>query len=279
MGTNTACNGHASPIAESVSATAYNHPMLQVQATAKPACKCGKLRPLRKLHAAVGLWLALFVGAHFAICLTGMNPHNYEGTVGMVHRSLAYLPGAVLLLIFVPMLVQAGSGLYLLAKEGVQYSVKRCDRGGKFRFFLQRWSGLTVLVFLLPHIASMRGWGQSLMHHWSALRVVDSTAAGLPVGGAFAYTASAFHPWNIPVANSITILFQLVGILATVFHIANGTWSGAILWKLVQSDRGKTWMGYVSAAVGIALAAMGSLAWYVFSVGPNTYATFSTMVR
>ena len=29
------------------------------------------------------------------------------------------------------------------------YDVKRCDHGGKLRYFLQRWSGLAMLVFLL----------------------------------------------------------------------------------------------------------------------------------
>jgi len=88
--------GATPPVAGGVSATAYNHPLLQAQVVAKPGCKCGKLRPPRKLHTLVGLWLALFVSVHFLICLTGLDARNYEGTVSLVRRSLAYLPGAVL---------------------------------------------------------------------------------------------------------------------------------------------------------------------------------------
>jgi succinate dehydrogenase / fumarate reductase cytochrome b subunit len=258
--------GATPPVAGGVSATAYNHPLLQAQVVAKPGCKCGKLRPPRKLHTLVGLWLALFVSVHFLICLTGLDARNYEGTVSLVRRSLAYLPGAVLLMVFIPMLVQAGSGLFLLAKEGVQYDVKRCDRGGKLRYFLQRWSGLAMLAFLLPHVGSMRDWGQSKV-------------PAVPNGVAFAHTAAAFHPWASPAANSVTILLLLVGILGTVYHIANGAWSGAILWKIVESERGKVRMGYVSVIVGLVLAVMGCVSWYAFSLSPGVHTALALSIR
>jgi succinate dehydrogenase / fumarate reductase cytochrome b subunit len=175
----------------------------------------------------------------------------------------------VLLLILLPMLLQAGSGLYLLAKEGVQYDVKRCDRGGKLRYFLQRWSGLAMLAFLLPHVASMRGW--------APFQILAAT--GGPDGSAFAQTAAAFHPWHSQAANSITVLLFLVGIMGTVYHIANGVWSGAILWKIVQDDQGKARMGYLSLALGIALAAVGCVAWYAFALSSNVHATLATTVR
>ena len=270
METNEASVARATPhVACGVSATAYNHPLLQVQATEKPGCKCGKLRPPRKLHAAVGLWLALFVSLHFLICSVGMYPHSYEGIVNQLRHSLARLPGAVLLLILLPMLLQAGSGLFLLAKEGVQYDVKRCDRGGKLRYFLQRWSGLVMLAFLLPHVGSMRGW--------TPFQIFAATAG--KDGSAFAQTAGAFHPWHSSVANSITILLFLVGTMGTVFHIANGAWSGAILWKIVQDDQGKARMGYFSFALGTALAAIACLAWYAFALSSNAHTTLATTVR
>lgn len=269
METNTV--SPAVPADGSVSATAYNHPLLQAQPAGKPGCKCGTLRPPRKLHAAVGLWMALFIGVHFSIGLTGLNPRKYEGTVGLLHRSLAYLPNAVLLLVFIPMLLQAGSGLYLIAKEGLRYDVKRCDRGGKLRYFLQRWSGLAMLGFLMPHVGIMRDWWPSLASRWSASHPLSFAPTGAADGSSFVHTAAGFHPWNSPVANSITIAFLLAGIVETVFHVANGTWSGGVLWKTVQSDRGKDWLGYVSLAAGLLLADMGLLAWYAFSLSPNVH--------
>jgi hypothetical protein len=67
--------------------------------------------------------------------------------------------------------------------------------------------------------------------------------------------------------------------MGTVYHIANGVWSGAILWKIVQDDQGKARMGYLSLALGIALAAVGCVAWYAFALSSNVHATLATTVR
>jgi succinate dehydrogenase / fumarate reductase cytochrome b subunit len=278
MVTNAANSAEAAPDTapndaanDAVKACAHNPLQLHQP---EPGCKCGKLRPPRKLHALVGLWLTLFMGLHLAIAVTGINPSRYQGTVNLLHRWLAYLPGAVLLLIFLPVLLQAASGLYLTAKEGMQYDIKRCDRGGKLRFFLQRWSGLAILAYLFVHIGNMRGW-LPLTRHWEGVRA----AAGSADGMAFSHTAFAFQPWNSPAVNSITIALLLVGIIGTVYHAANGAWSGAILWKVITTPRGIAWFGFVCAALGISLAAMGALAWYAFTLSPNVHATLSATGR
>lgn len=252
-------------------ACAHNPAFQQLQQP-EPGCKCGKLRPPRKLHAVIGLWLLLFMSLHLAIAVTGINPSRYQGAVDRLHRSLAYLPGAVLLLVFLPVLLQTASGLYLTAKEGMQYDIKRCDRGGKLRFFLQRWSGLAIVAYLLVHVSNMHGW-LPLARQWNAAQ------AASPHGTAFLHTAFAFRPWHSPAANSITIAFLLAGILCTVFHAANGAWSGAILWKVVASPRSKTCFGYLCAVAGLALAAMGAVAWYAFTLSPNVQATLAITGR
>lgn len=282
MATNAANSVEAAPTVANDAATgagkACAHSPLQLHQP-EPGCKCGKLRPPRKLHAVVGLWLTLFMCVHLAIAVTGINPSQYQSAVDLLHRCLAYLPGAVVLLIFLPVLLQAGSGLYLTAKEGMQYDIKRCDRGGKLRFFLQRWSGLAILAYLLVHVADMHGW-LPLARHWEGVRTVATLAsAGSADGVAFPHTAFAFRPWNSPAANSITIVLLLVGILGTVFHAANGAWSGAILWKVVTTPRGKAWLGCVCAVLGIALVAMGAVAWYAFTLSPNVQAALAATGR
>ncbi len=279
MATNPTETVEAAPSAPSGAARACtHHPAFQLHQP-EPGCKCGKLRPLRKLHAIIGLWLGLFLCLHLAISLTGFNPSQYQATVNFVHRSLAYLPGALLLLVFLPFLLQATSGLYLSAKEGLKYNVKRCDRGGKLRFFLQRWSGLAMLAFLFVHIGNMHGW-LPLTRPWTTGQTPAGFAStALPDQAAFPYTAFAFHPWNSASANSITIALLLLGALAAAFHAANGAWSGAILWKLVTTPRGKAWSGYLCAALGIALSLMGALAWYAFALSPNAQAALAIIGR
>ena len=266
-------NAHADVAAAKVCA----HNPLQLHQP-EPGCKCGKLRPPRKLHAAVGLWLTLFLGVHLAIAVTGLRPGQYQGTVDLLHRSLAYLPGAVLLLIFLPILVQAGSGLFLITKEGLKYDKKSCDRGGKLRFFLQRWSGLAIVAYLLVHVGNMRGW-LPLAHPWQGAGTSSLFGPASAEAVAFSHTAFAFRPWNSPAANSITIALLLVGILGAIFHAANGAWSGAILWKVVTTERGKAWFGFLCAALGIALLVMGALAWYAFTLSPNVHAALAVTGR
>lgn len=271
MESNATSPAESVPTTLGASATAYSHPLLTTQHEPKPGCACGVLRPPRKFHAAVGLWLAAFLGVHFLIGLTGVNPQNYEGAVGLLHRSLAYLPGAVWVLVFLPMLLQAASGVFLLSKEGLRYDVKSCNRGGKLRYFLQRWSGLGMVAFLLAHVASMRGRGLQSGHWWSAL-----ASSGAPDGAAYAYTASGFHPFSSPLLGAITIVLLLVGVLGTVYHVANGAFSGGILWKLVESDAGKARLTYLSAAAGLVLAVMGAVAWYAFSLAPTAHVALAS---
>jgi succinate dehydrogenase/fumarate reductase cytochrome b subunit len=237
-----------------------HHPLELYQQ--EPGCKCGKLRPPRKFHALIGLWLTLFVTIHLAICVTGTSPVQYQSTVSLIHRWLAYFPGALLLTIFLPLLLQSASGLYLATKEGMKYDIKRCDRGGKMRFFLQRLSGLAILVFLLVHVGSMYGWslGRNIAH------LLDGR---LPEGNAFSYTASVFQPWTSSAANLFSVAFLLAGVLGMVYHAANGLLSGAILWKIVESPGGRTRCGYVCAGIAIVLAVMGTVAWHAFTLSPN----------
>jgi len=274
MESNATSPAEAVPTASGASPTAYDHPLLTTAHEPKPGCACGVLRPPRKFHAAIGLWLAAFLGVHFLVGLTGVNPANYEGAVGILHRSLAYLPGAVFLLVFLPMLLQLGSGLFLLSKEGLRFDVKSCNRGGKLRYFLQRWSGLAMVAFLLAHVAGMRGRSLAQFGHWSAL-----ASSGAPDGAAFAYTASGFHPFSAPLLDTITIVLLLAGILGTVYHVANGACSGGILWKIVESDGGKARLTYLSAVVGLALAVMGSIAWYAFSLAPTAHIALASAGR
>jgi succinate dehydrogenase hydrophobic anchor subunit len=169
------------------------------------------------------------------------------------------------MLILFPLLLQAASGLFLVVKEGLKYDLKRCDRGGKPRFFLQRYSGLAILAFLLIHLGGIHGWGLPFMHPRAA------AFGGMPEGAAFSYTASAFQPWTSPVANFFTMILLLAGILGAAFHVANGACSGAILWKAVTTPRGKTRWSYVCAGAGVVLVAMGTAAWYAFTLSPNVH--------
>ena len=170
------------------------------QTPAKPPCKCQGLRTPRQLHAGVGFFLIGFLLVHLSICFTGINPQRYQSTVDRLEAALAQVPGSLLLVVFLPLAVQLSSGLYLLAKHGIKYNVKKCNRGGKLRFYLQRVSALLLLAFLLIHVGTLHRWGLHQLYtltHISALQRYADNGLFHAKGDAFASTVTGLgQAWS-----------------------------------------------------------------------------------
>jgi len=243
----------------------------QLQPAPQPKCSCqGLLRP-RRMHALSGLWMACFLVAHLAISITGWSPVAYQHNVDAIQGALAHLPGFTLVAIFVPLLFQGASGLYLLRKEGMKYSVKKCNRGGKLRFFLQRVTGLAILAFALFHVGTLHEWGLHAVYQATHLSVLSRFASGglFQAGGtAFRSTVEGFGRFCATSAagNVLVAVLSLLGVWATAFHAANGAWSGGVIWNLVAKPESKRRWGYFAVAIGVALSVAGTGAWYAFTL-------------
>ena len=146
------------------------------------------------------------------------------------------------------------------------------------RFFLQRWTALVVLGVITVHFLTMHAWGLHLLYrvtHWQGL--ARYAAGGLfHSGDAFASTVRGFTSlWRAGSmaqgANLVAMFFMLGGIWVTAFHVANGAWSGASLWKVVSTPESKQLWRITCIALGIALAGVGSLAWYWFTLAPSAH--------
>src|SRR5699024_12130374 len=59
------------------------------------------------------------------------------------------------------------------------------------------------------------------------------------------------------VSNPLWLVFYIVGILATVYHFANGLWSFMITWGITQSDKAQKYMGYASLLVFVVVSVIG----------------------
>lgn len=247
----------------------HNHDFHQEQA-AKPACKCQRLFWPRRIHALVGLWLGLFLAMHLGICVTGLNPANYQHNVDRIDALVAIIPAISLLAVFLPFAFQAGSGLFLLKKEGVKYNVQKCNRGGKLRFFTQRMSGLVILAFVVLHVATLHQWGLHLLYRltrWSAFSRYESGGLFVSHNAAFSSTVSGLSlTFSGLFPKLLILLFTLVAIWAAAFHIGNGFWSGGIIWKVPGAKMSNPNWGRLCVAVEIALAVLGTIAWWAFTV-------------
>jgi succinate dehydrogenase / fumarate reductase cytochrome b subunit len=120
------------------------------------------------------------------------------------------------------------------------------------RYNWQRWSGMIAFVFIFWHVFHMHGWFHS---EWWLEHVAR------PFGGA------RFSPYNASSSAGLALqslpylAFYVVGVLACVYHLANGIWTAGITWGIWVSERAQSRALKVCAVFGVALAAagMGSL--------------------
>jgi len=241
-----------------------------LQPAPQPKCSCqGLLRP-RRMHALCGFWMACFLCAHLAIGVTGWSPAAYQSNIALIRKALAHLPGFTLVAILLPLLFQAVSGLYLLRREGMKYSVKKCNRGSKVRFFLQRLTGPVLLAFALFHVWTLHEWGLHRIYQATHMAALGRYATGglFQAGAAFRSTVEGFGDFcgASAAGNFLVALACLLGVWAAAFHVANGAWSGGVVWNLLPKPESKRRWGYVCAAIGFVLFVVSTAAWYAFTL-------------
>lgn len=190
---------------------------------------------LRRLHSLFGL---LPIGAFLVFHLW----ENSQSRFGALHyndkvvgwlQDLNYLPLLELFVIALPLLFHAAYGLVILRSGRAEMTRYRYPRNRLY--WLQRTSGIAILLFLLVHVGLTRGYtfvkptvGDDLFTHMQQILT---------------------QPWMF--------VIYLAGLLLSVFHLANGLWNMAIVWGLTTSARAQRLFGYLCAAIGVLLAALG----------------------
>ena len=161
---------------------------------------------------------------------------SFQARVDLIHSLGPLLPAIEWVFIFLPMLFHAVMGFVIIA-TGVP-NVGSYSYMGNVRYTLQRVSAMIAFAFIFWHIAQL---------HWM----------GAPLGGGQFdphHAASSAAVALKPVA--ITLLYA-TGIIATVYHFANGLWSIGITWGLWTSPAAMQRANWLSIFVGIGLGAAG----------------------
>jgi len=191
---------------------------------------------LRRLHSLFGL---LPVGGFLIFHLwenshSRFGPTHYNEEVVAWLQGLNYLVPIEIFVIALPLLFHAGYGLLVL-RSGDN------DWGGRFpwlhyRFYwLQRLSGVAILVFLLLHLGLTRLWGL-----WEPAVRLDL----------FSHMQSLLSQPPI-------FLIYLAGLLLSVFHLSNGLWSMAIAWGLTTTAQAQQRWAYLCGGLFLLLIALG----------------------
>ena len=208
---------------------------------------------IRRLHSLSGLVpIGAFMTVHLLTNASILgSPGLFQQMVYRIHSLGPLLPLVEWVFIFIPLIFHAVVGV-VIVKGGLP-NHNTYVHSSNIRYSLQRASGMIALLFIFWHIFHMHGW---LHADWW----VNSVAK--PLGG------SSFRPFNAAstAAQAIQQSFLVpvcyaIGILACVYHLANGIWTMGITWGIWVSPTAQKRANWLAIAVGVGLsvAGMGAL--------------------
>lgn len=187
---------------------------------------------LRRLHSLLGL---LPLGA-FLIFHLWENSHSRFGAEHYNHEVVGALAGLnyliliELLVIALPLLFHALIGLAILGSMQAEPARYRYARN--WAYWLQRLSGVGILFFLLAHVGMTR--------------LSDAAAR-----------ADLFRHMQALLSDPAIFMLYLGGLLLSVFHLANGLATMAIVWGLTTSAQAQRRFAWFCTLFGLVLAALG----------------------
>jgi len=206
---------------------------------------------IRRLHSLTGLVpVGAFLVVHLitnAAILDG--PETYQLRVDQIHTL-----GPITLelvewtFIFLPILLHGLIGLIIVTRghRNLLYYPYREN----FRYTLQRYTGVIAFAFILWHVFHTRGW---LNSSWWMEHVTRPLG-----GGTFdAVHAAATAAASIQASAIIQIVYA-VGILASVYHLANGLWTMGITWGIWTTPHSQRWANYLVLGFGLVLLTLGA---------------------
>jgi succinate dehydrogenase / fumarate reductase cytochrome b subunit len=246
---------------------------------------------LRRIHSLLGILFGGYIAVHLSVNASGFWPDVYQGYVNHIHNLEPALPIVELVTIFIPLLVHMIYGAYI-AFAGVKFNTTKYNYGGNWRYFLQRWTAVILLAFILFHVGTLHKWGLAgvrdliwTMHpapggflsgianwcnNWGGTFKAED-AYGTTVSGVRHYFYDSDNPQYLGIRNYAVWVFYLLGIWSATFHFANGLWTAAIAWGLTTTARAQKRWGNVCLGFFIIMTLIGTLAWLAFTIFGHEY--------
>lgn len=194
---------------------------------------------LRKLHQLSGIMpLGLFLLEHFytnSKALAG--PADFNKAVTEL-QSIPYILFVEIGGIFIPLIYHAVYGLVITVEarpNNLNYPYPR-----NWFYLIQRITGIILFFFITFHLLHFR-FG---LTPWNNLSVAHNP------GQAFDIVAGGFRV--VPI-----FIVYLIGITATVWHLANGIWLFLVDWGITIGERAQRLAGYACIGFGVVLLLVG----------------------
>jgi succinate dehydrogenase cytochrome b subunit len=195
---------------------------------------------LRKLHQLTGIMpLGFFLLEHFYTNSKAViGPVDFNNAVKDL-QSIPYILFVEIGGIFIPLVYHAFYGLVITAEarpNNLRYPYPR-----NWFYTIQRVTGIILFVFITFHVLNFR---------FGLIPGLNTRAVATHPDAAFAIVQGEF-------VNPAIFVVYLIGIVATVWHLANGVWLFLVDWGITVGERAQRLTGYACIAFGVLLLAVG----------------------
>ncbi|WP_213810465.1 succinate dehydrogenase cytochrome b558 subunit [Jeotgalicoccus sp. WY2] len=193
---------------------------------------------IRRLHSLLGVIpLGVFLIQHLLVNFTATYSEEAFNIASSIMGNLPFVILLEIFIIYLPILFHGIYGIYIAFTAKI--NVGRYGTYRNWMFVLQRISGVVAFIFIAVHVYQTRF--QVFLGEEVNFQMVEQI-----------------------VANPFWLVFWLVGVIATVFHFANGLWSFMITWGITQSNKSQQIMSYVAILVFLAISTIGVMAILAF---------------
>ncbi|MBA3334033.1 MAG: succinate dehydrogenase [Acidobacteria bacterium] len=206
------------------------------------AIKISKTFLMRKLHQITGIVpLGTFYFVHLFTNSKSMSGDQvFNDSVADIHH-IPYLLFVEIGGIFLPLLFHSIYGIFISAEA--RNNVSNYGYGRNWFYVFQRVTGIFLFFFLIFHLANLR---------FGLIPGLESY--GNPVAGnadrAFAIVAAEFK-------NIWILIFYILGVTATAWHLAYGFFLFAVDWGIVIGEKAQRYALYGSVGLSILLSIVG----------------------
>jgi succinate dehydrogenase / fumarate reductase cytochrome b subunit len=163
-------------------------------------------------------------------------------------HELHYLIWLEILFIFAPLVFHGIYGLFIALTA--RNNATKYPYADNWRFFLQRWTGIVAILFVLVHLGHFR-----FAHWFGGTGYVGHTDP-------FGLTVSGFA--NIP-PGKIWYPIYVVGLVAAIYHFCNGLVTFCITWGIAISVASRKRLTVAAAGVGAVLLLWGVMSLYALA--------------
>jgi succinate dehydrogenase / fumarate reductase cytochrome b subunit len=168
----------------------------------------------RRIHSLLGLLpISGFMMFHLYENSQSRQGEEHFNELVVKIESMNYVLLAEIFVLALPILAHAVYGLWI-TWEG-RPNMGRYGYARNWMYWLQRFSGLAVFVYLIVHVGGTR-----------IFKIFDAAAA-----------ENLFGRMQDILENPLWFAFYVIGLLLSLFHMCNGLWTFGIVWGVTTTPR------------------------------------------